>query len=212
VLAPPATKPVDVSWVRAYRTAAIREVDIVERTDGIRLTSRGRTALDLSRFVAPDDLLSIIEQAMRDGNLSETAMTDVAVDFISPQRPWLDTYLRQFDRRSLGGPAESHPEVRVALALEAAGVVGLERQHRVHLPGFGPARFDLAVPRLRWAIEIDIHPRHMESIGRMSDARRGDAATSIGWTTTRVARDQYELDFSGTVASLAARYTQLRAA
>ena len=117
-----------------------------------------RTALDLARFVRPDDLLSIIEQAMHDGHLTVEEMMAVAVDFISPQRPWLTTYLDQLVRRAGGAPAESDPEVRIRAALLAAGISGLERQYPIDLPGYGRARFDLAVPSLRWAIEVDVHP------------------------------------------------------
>ena len=77
------SKPVSATWVVAYRTSAIRERDVLHRADGIRITSRARTALDLARSVTPDDLLSIIEQAMHDGNLSNDEMVSVATDFRS---------------------------------------------------------------------------------------------------------------------------------
>lgn len=208
VITPPGHKPVDAPWVVAYRTAAIRDDDIIQRDDGIRITSRARTALDLSRHVPPDDLLSIIEQAMHDGGLDESAMREVALDYRSPRRPWINTYLRQFGRRARGGPAESHPEVRVAVALEAAGVRGLDRQHRITLPGHGDARFDLAIPHMRWAIEIDVHPRHEETLGRFADRRRDDAALLVGWTTTRVCREDYYDAFDRTIAALVAEYTR----
>lgn len=212
VLTPPAHKPVDAKWVCAYRTSAIREQDTVRRPDGIRITSRARTALDLARFVGPDDLLSIIEQAMHDGRLSEEEMTDVAVDFVSPQRPWLDTYLRQFARRARGGAAESHPEVRIGAALREAGLDGLVRQYPIDLPGYGRARFDLAVPTLRWAIEVDVHPDHRQTHGLERDERRDDAARSIGWFTSRVSQEQYGLAFQATIDDLVRLHRQLRAA
>jgi very-short-patch-repair endonuclease len=212
VIAPPARKPVAAQWVVAYRTAAIRQDDVIQRADGIRITSRARTALDLARFVGPDDLLSIIEQAMHDGGLSESEMAAVAVDFVSPKRPWLTTYLRQFARRTRGAPAESHPEVRVMSALSAAGVTGLVRQLPITLPGYGDVRFDLAVPGLRWAIEVDVHPRHEETVGAEADMRRDEAALAIGWTTSRVSRDDYEQRFEARIAAVAALHRHLRLA
>ncbi len=71
VLAPPASHPSIAPWVVAYRTAAVHPCDVVQRPDGINVTSRARTALDLARFVPPTDLLSIIEQVIRDGDLHE---------------------------------------------------------------------------------------------------------------------------------------------
>jgi len=109
------------SWVVPYRTAAFHPEDVVRRPDGIAVTSRGRTALDLARFVSVTDLLSIIEQVLRDGKL---------------------------DGRLRGGPAESHGEAVLGQALDSAGLIGLERQHRIDLPGYGPARFDLD-----WTVE-----------------------------------------------------------
>src|SRR6056297_1511134 len=184
VLAPRAGNPASANWVVPYRTDARHECDIIERSDGIRLTSRARTALDLARWLGPDDLLSVIEQATHDGNLTDVDLLDVAVDWISPQRRWIRTFLHALDRRIPGGAAESHPEVRVADALRRAGVRGLERQHAVHLPAHGDVRFDLAVPDLAWAIEIDLHPTHRETIGTGRDARRDLAAATCGWSTT----------------------------
>ena len=148
VVAPPASNPAIAPWVCTYRTAAIHDHDVVQRADGIRITTRARTAFDLSRWLGPDDLLSVIEQAIRDGGLTEVDMFDVAADWLSSQRRWAYSFLRQLSRRLGGGPADSHPEVRFAVALQQLGITDLVRQHRVQLPGYGTAHFDLAVPRL----------------------------------------------------------------
>jgi very-short-patch-repair endonuclease len=62
------------------------------------------------------------------------------------------------------------------------------------------------VPRLRWAIEIDIHPTHEETIGRLNDRRRDLAAASIGWCVTRVRRDDYFTAFDRAVADVLSTY------
>ena len=209
VIAPPASNPAIARWVVPYRTAAIHPHDVVERPDGIRVTTRERTAFDLARHLDADSLLSVIEQAMRDGQLDEQTMRAVAVDWISPQRPWVWSYLRQLDRRLSGGAAESHPEVIVATALGAAGVRGLVRQYEVRVPGYGPARFDLAIPRLRWAIEIDVFPTHDETIGRARDRRRDAAASGAGWTTHRLDRRTYETDLDRWIVAAAAIHRAL---
>jgi very-short-patch-repair endonuclease len=114
------------------------------------------------------------------------------------------------DRRLPGGPAESHPEVRVADALSRAGVVGLVRQHRIQLPGHGDVRFDLALPDLRWAIEVDLHPRHRETMGIASDTRRDRAAGAIGWSTSRITKAQYDCSFNETIAELTLVHADFR--
>ncbi len=166
VLAPPASHPVTARWVMPYRTAAVHARDVVRRPDGIAITSRARTALDLARFVSPTDLLSIIEQVIRDGQLDDDELRTVAVDWMSTQRPWIRRFLELLDGRLHGGPAESHGETVLGDALAAAGLVGLVRQYRIDLPGYGPARFDLAVPSVRLAIEVDLHPTHSETDGQ----------------------------------------------
>jgi len=186
VLAPPASHPTIASWVVPYRTAAFHPHDVLRRPDGIAVTSRARTALDLARSVGATDLLSIIEQVMRDGQLADSDLREVAIDWMSAQRPWIRRFLGLLDGRLRGGPAESHGEVVLGDALVAGGLVGLERQYRIDLPGYGPARFDLAVPSIRLAIEIDLHPTHAESAGRDRDAARDAAAKRIDWRVERV--------------------------
>ncbi len=209
VITPPASNPAIADWVVPYRTAAIHPDDVIQRSDGISVTTRARTVFDLARHLDDDRLLSVIEQAMHDGRITEQAMRAVAVDWISPQRRWVWNYLRQLDRRLAGGPAESHPEVTVANALAEAGVRGLVRQFELVIPGYGPARFDLALPRHRWAIEIDVFPTHDETLGRARDRRRDAAATLAGWETRRLDRRTYESDLHGWVADTVGIYRAL---
>ncbi|WP_040493056.1 AbiEi antitoxin N-terminal domain-containing protein [Ilumatobacter nonamiensis] len=212
VIGPPHSQPASRPGVAVYRTAAIHGDDIVLRPDGIRVTSRARTALDLARHLSPDLLLSVMEQAMHDGNLSESEMRTVAVDWMSPQRPWLFTFLRQLERRVAGPAAESGPEVDLGQALEAAGVTGLVRQYEVELPGYGRARFDLAVPALRWAVEVDVHPVHEQTIGHTSDRRRDAGAVALGWLVNRVSRAEFRASLDTVVAHLVEVYRARSAA
>lgn len=202
VLAPPASHPTQRPWVAVYRTDAIHEEDVIERDDGIRLTSRARTALDLTRWLDPLSLRSVIEQAMSDGHLADDHMRRVAVDWLSPGRPWIRRYLEQLDRRVTGPAAESHPEVVLGEALAAAGVRGLVRQFEIDLPDYGRARFDLAVPELRWAIEVDVHPTHREAVGIASDHQRDVAADRLGWLVNRVTAREVGPSLAATVDRL----------
>ena len=209
VIGPPVSQPAIAPSIVTYRTAAIRETDVIARADGIRVTTRVCTAFDLARHLAPNDLRSVIEQAMHDGGYSAQDMLDVASEWLSPRRPWASTFARLVEGRLVGGPAESHPEVRVGDALERAGVRGLVRQYQIDLPPYGRARFDLAVPRLCWAIEIDVHPTHDETAGRDADRRRDDAASALGWLVSRISAEQYANAFDRTIATLLDRYRLL---
>jgi very-short-patch-repair endonuclease len=202
VLAPPASHPTIAPWVVPYRTAHVHDRDIIERPDGIRITSRARTAFDLARTLSPLDLRSVIEQAIAEGGHTEDDMFDVAIDWLSPRRRWARTFLEQLDRRVRGGGAESHHELVLAEALVAAGVRGLVRQHPIELPGYGRARFDLAVPLLRWAIEVDVYPTHREPQGITSDAARDESALSVGWLVSRVPETGFGPALNSTVTRL----------
>ena len=212
VLGPPGSRPTIATWVIPYRTVAFHPEDVRFRRDGIVVTSRQRTALDLARTLNPTNLLSVIEQAMGDGKLTDDDMRRVAVDWISPQRPWLRAYLQVLDRRLEGGAADSHYEVLLGDSLIAAGLSDLVRQFSIDLPEYGPARFDLAVPKLRWAIEVDVFPTHNETAGRRSDAWRDASAKEIGWEVDRVVERDFGPALADTVRRLTGSYRRRTAA
>ncbi len=139
---------------------------------------------------------------MNDGHLSPADMYAVAADWLSPRRAWAKHFVECLDRRAPGGPAESHYEVVLSEALRHAGVAGLVHQHRIDLPGYGPARFDIAVPDLRWAIEVDVFPTHRETAGVEADERRDCAATAVGWLVSRVGESHFGEALGITVARL----------
>jgi len=118
----------------------------------------------------------------------------------------------QLDRRIGGGAAESHAELVVGEALVEAGVRGLVRQHEIDIPGYGPARFDLGIPRRRLAIGIDIFPTHDETIGRLRDRRRDTAASEIGWSTARLDRTTFESGLHPWAVALAVKLRAQRPA
>jgi hypothetical protein len=89
VIAPPASHPSVEPWLRVYRTAALDPQHIVERPDGIRLTSPPRTALDLTRYLLDKDLRSVIDHVESSGMGTAETMRRVAYDVLSPGRPWV---------------------------------------------------------------------------------------------------------------------------
>lgn len=209
-LFPPASQPTITPWVVPYRTRAFRDEDVVRRPDGIVVTSRARTAFDLARALGDGDLMSVMEQAMHDDSAGPEQLWAVAEPWLSPRRPWARRFVALLARRLRGGAAESHPEVLVGSALAGAGVRGLRRQHGIELPGHGPARFDLAVPDLRWAIEVDVFPTHRETEGKAADRRRDHAAARLGWQVSRVGPEGLGVRLDETVAALAALHHHLR--
>ena len=211
ILGPPGSHPTVESWEVPYRTRAFHPHDVIRREDGIAVSSRARTALDLARFVSSSDLLSIVEQVVNDGHVTDDELRAVAIDWMSPRRPWIRQFLEVLDGRLRGGAAESHGEVVLGDALREGGVRGLERQFRIDLPGYGPARFDLAVPDVRLAIEVDLHPTHFETNGRRRDAERDLAARRLDWSVARVAASGLGAGLPATVRRLDREIRTLRA-
>ena len=203
-LSPPHSHPVARPWVVPYRTKAFHSDDIVERDDGIRVTSRARTAFDLARHVGDASLLSIMEQAMKDGRLSTRELYEAAASWVCRQRPWASRFLRQLEGRVAGGPAESDLESRFGAELKRLGVRGLVRQYEIELGAYGRARFDLAIPQRRLAIEIDGFPTHFETAGLAADRRRDGEADRLGWRVRRFGPPQLGRRLPETAACFAA--------
>jgi very-short-patch-repair endonuclease len=211
VISPPASNPAIAPWVVPYRTAAIHaERDIVHRDDGIRTTTPARTVLDLARTLDTTALASVIDQAIAKHGVTEDELIATAIDWRSRQRPWIDVFLRVLGQRLPGGPADSHPEIRVGNGLRVRGVRHLVRQHAIVLPGSIDARFDLAVPELLWAVEVDVYPTHVETGGVAKDERRDDAAEAIGWTVSRISEADYERRLDARLDELVEVYRALR--
>jgi hypothetical protein len=185
VIAPPHSHPCRAPWVRAYRTSLLAEEEIVRRDDGIRLTSPPRTVVDLTRYVDPLSLASVIEHVLAQQMSTVATLARTAGRLVSPGRPWVRRLLAVLEQRHPGAAAESEWELHVCNALVQRGVPGLERQVWRELPGYGRARFDIAIPELQWALEIDIHPDHGLE-GGAADKRRDRCARAIGWETERV--------------------------
>lgn len=215
VIAPPRSHPCQERWVRAYRTDLLFDDEVVSRTDGIRVTSPPRTVVDMTRYVDAKALESMIEDALHRTYCTAATMQRTALRLATPGRPWVRRFLTVLDRRHPGGVSESEAELRVLSALVDRGVTGLERQVRVTLPGYGPARFDLAIPTLQWALEVDLHPGHTTPSGVANDNVRDDGAEVLGWVTRRVGAVELSLQFDATidrlVASIDRRRTDVRA-
>lgn len=181
VIAPPSSHPCVAPWVRAYRTSLLCDEEIVDRRDGVRVTSPPRTAVDLTRYVGRDAVSSVIEDVLHRGLCTVSSLHRTAERLATPGRPWARRFLAVLQGRCPGPAAASDGERLVFEALVARGVRDVERQVRVELPGYGPARFDIAVRQIKLAIEIDLHPEHATPAGIANDNLRDHCAAAAGW-------------------------------
>ncbi len=210
VIGPPRSQPSREPWIVVYRTAAIGPDDVVALSDGRRVTSRMRTVLDLSRTEPDLSIRSMIEQARSDGGHGIDDLVSITDPWRHPQRPWLRDFLGPLAECLPGGAAESHEEMLVGKALIAGGVRGLHRQFALPLSGRSDARFDLAVPALKWAMEVDVFPTHHTNDGIAADARRDDATADLGWITTRIGPAAFGPAFAETIDRLVGIHRSLR--
>ena len=212
VIAPPRSHPCREPWVRAYRTATLTDEHTVSRPDGIRLTSPPRTVVDMTRYLDDVALVSLVEDSLARRLCTTSTLLRTAQELDTPGRPWARRFLRLLAQRAPGAPAESEWEQRVYAALARRRVPGMIRQLEVRLPGYGRARFDIAIPDLRWVLEIDVHPEHRTVEGAARDNRRDDAADAAGWFVRHVSEAQLSLHFESTMDAVVAAIERRREA
>jgi very-short-patch-repair endonuclease len=210
VIAPPASQPCRVPWVRAYRTALIHADEIVERPDGIRLTSPPRTLVDLARYLPSDALASAIEWALHGEVCTAETLRRLAERLNTPGRPWVRKFLRVLAGRAPGRARESDWERRVFDALVRRGVDGLESQVTERIAGLGTVRFDIAIPSIRWVLEVDVHPEHRTVEGQGGDHRRDRRGRRVGWAIERVAEAELTSSLEATLDDLVGSINQRR--
>lgn len=161
-----------MTGVRFRQSTSVTERDRVRRQDGIVLATWPRLAFDLAADLRPLDHLSVLQQLVHERRLTADELTSIDRRLGHPARPGSGLFRRNLERLDCSAPNESHPELKLAEALRARGVP-IENQTRLVRSSNGrTARVDLAVPAVRWGIELDIHPEHRTFEGQANDAIR----------------------------------------
>jgi hypothetical protein len=188
-----------------HQTTSITLMDVRRRSDGINIASPARLAFDLASMLSVEDHASIVEQLLRDGTCSMAQLASTARRLCHPRRPGSLRFLRSLIERGDRPAAESHPEIVLADALRARGIPVIPQLSDLVLPNGSRIRIDLAVPAVRWAIEIDVHPDHLLLQGTTRDKRRDRQCHLIGWQVERVTEIDV-LDMAGLVDELEELY------
>ena len=169
----------------------------------MRITSPPRTAVDLTRYITPAEEASAIEHVVGTGMCTVTTLHREGERLNTPGRPWARQFLAILATRHDGAACESEWELRVVEALRRRRVAGLELQASQMLPGYGNARFDIAIPSIRWVLEVDVHPEHRTIEGSAGDHRRDRCTRSAGWVVERVGELELATSFDATIDALA---------
>ena len=161
-----------------HHTRALRPVDRAVR-DGLPCTSVGRTLVDLAGDLGFDDLEACVDSALRD-NLATVAYLE----------RWLPAQGRDgtavlgelVDDRRTHKPFGSRREATVSRLLVAAGLSRPVPQHELRDDrGRVVARFDLAWPAWRVAVEFASYRHHFGRQAWRHDAARANRAAAHGW-------------------------------
>ncbi|MFI7609693.1 endonuclease domain-containing protein [Nonomuraea terrae] len=153
------------------------EEDITEH-NGVRLTTRERTALDCARALPRMEAVAILDQFARAG-------VDLGALWHRPLNSW-----RLRDTLSLADPGAASPqESRLRVILIDGGLPRPTTQIRVDLDGGRCAYLDLGWEEFKVAVEYDGRRHHTSPADLRRDADRREELRRRGWRVIAVRWD-----------------------
>ena len=152
------------------------------RFDGLPITDRSRTVIDLLRTEPYGFARDLLDRALQESWLSELDVMEAVRT--EPCRTGNVQIRRLLAQIVPGAQAES--ERRLHRLLHRYGITGWVAQYCVRLPD-GVAYIDVAFPVARIAIEVDGRKAHDHGSGRFdSDRVRQNELVALGWRVLRV--------------------------
>ncbi|MEO8265328.1 MAG: DUF559 domain-containing protein [Ilumatobacteraceae bacterium] len=187
VLVPHGRSP-QMEGVSVHRCRRIDPVDMVQRPDGIRLSSPPRTLFDSADMIGADATTSVLEQLLNEQRVTFGTISDTMRRLYHPNRPGSATMLAVIQSRPGWRSAlQSDLEVKVLEEIVAQGLPSPVPQFRVRLPGRDhDIRIDFAWPSARLAVEVDHPAWHDGAADSHADKSRDRKLTTIGWTSARI--------------------------
>jgi hypothetical protein len=175
-----------IDGVHLRQSTRVPPRHVVHRRDGIVIASASRLAFDLAADLTEIDHASVVEQLLKERRCTMAALGQIGRELAHPARRGSMLFLKTIATRLGGGPLESHPEVVLGKALQRRGIPVVAQLQKLALPNGRHVRIDLAVPAIKWAIEIDVHGDHFGLEGGTNDRRRDRQCHQIGWQVERV--------------------------
>ena len=172
--------------VRLRQSTAIAPADRRVLATGLALASWPRLLFDLSADLSERNLGSVIDQVLSDGHCSMADLGAIARRLCHPRRHGSERFAKVLLERGDRRPAESHPELLVLEGLLSRGVPVQPQMGELTLPNGRRVRLDLAVPDVRWAVEVDVHSSHGELVGTTRDKRRDRQLHRLDWQVEHV--------------------------
>ena len=184
-------------------TVLARE-DEIELVDGIRLSTRSRTWLDLARVLPLHDLVSMGDQLVRVPRVDFEGRTEpydtiAGLRMLVGRHPNLQGIVRAreaLDLMRVG--ADSAPESLLRLAIADAGLPEPGLQVPLRAGDTRSPSADLGYRHRRLAIQYD-GGHHLGEAQILSDRRRDKAFESAGWTVLVFDKDDLADEFQRAV-------------
>jgi hypothetical protein len=178
----------EMEGVIVHRCRRIDPVDIVQRPDGIRLTSPPRTLFDSADMIGADATASVLEQLLNEKRVTFGTISDTVQRLYHPNRPGAITMLSVIRSRPAWRSAlQSDLEVKVLQEISAQGLPAPVAQFPVRLPGRDrDISIDFAWPSVRLAVEVDHPAWHAGAADSHADKGRDRKLTTIGWASARI--------------------------
>ena len=176
--------PIDDVVIR--QTTFVDGFHLRKRGDGIVVASAPRLAFDLTSELSAIDHASVVEQILSERMCTLATLGRIGRQLTHPARRGSSMFLRTLANRLSGGPLESHPEVVLGNALRDRGIPVVAQLKGLLLSNGRTVRIDLAVPEVKWPVEIDVHGDHFLLEGGTKDRRRDRQCHRIGWQVERV--------------------------
>ncbi len=200
-----------VRGVDLRRTNLLPTSHIVERHDGIRLTSPPRTWFDCGRDLR-DERFERLTEWVLDHHATLPTLWTMTRTLSARGRTGSARVNRVMSQRSdWQRPAGSGLELRVIKALRKRGVAPLVQQHAIRLYNGTVIHPDACDPEARWAVEVDHVTWHGGRFDAQRDKGRDRGARRVGWQIDRVTDLELATDFDAAIDELCTLW-QLRRA
>jgi hypothetical protein len=187
-----------------HRCRRIDRVDIIERPDGIRVTTPPRTCFDLAWVLSDERLESVFEQIVHDGTATLPTLFATGHRLRERGRNGSARYGRVLESRPAWlKPVGSDLELRLERALVAAGLPRPIRQHALTLPTGEVIHPDFYWPGVHEIVEVDHVTWHGGRTTSAYDKRRDRLVRRIGIGTTRVTDSDIRDHLPSVVADIA---------
>ncbi|MEO7369391.1 MAG: type IV toxin-antitoxin system AbiEi family antitoxin domain-containing protein [Ilumatobacteraceae bacterium] len=187
VLVPHGRSP-EMENIVVHRCRRIDPVDVVQRPDGIRLTSPPRTLFDSADILGHEATTSVLEQLLNEQRVTFGTLSDTVQRLYHPNRPGSTTMMAVIGSRPVWQSAlQSDLEVKVLKEISRQQLPVPVSQFPIRLPGYeNDIAIDFAWPGARLAVEVDHPAWHDGAIDSHADKGRDRKLGTIGWASARI--------------------------